>query len=156
MHTYTVRKLLNIPEYKVTRVISIDDKEIHIRLQPYKRKKAICSECKQEHKVGYHSSREVIVEDKPISNLKVYLHFIKRRYRCPKDNRIHTEEISWLNKWSRVTKRFAQQVNRLTAITTNQEAAWFFGLCPILWIGLDDEMVYRIDKEMLEECAAPR
>jgi len=34
-------------------------------------------------------------------------------------------------------------VNRLTAITTNQEAGWF--------LGLDDETVYRIDKEMLEE-----
>ncbi|MFH1449903.1 MAG: hypothetical protein ABIG09_05820, partial [bacterium] len=52
------------------------------------------------------------------------------------------EEITWLKKWSRVTKRFAEQVNRLTAITTNQEAGWF--------LGLDDETVYRIDKEMLE------
>ena len=47
---------------------------------------------------------------------------------------------SILKKWGRVTKRFAKRVNRLTAITTNQEAGWF--------LGLDDEVVYRIDKEM--------
>jgi Transposase and inactivated derivatives len=45
----------------------------------------------------------------------------------------------------RVTYRFAIQVNRLTAITTNQEAGWY--------LGLDDEVVYRIDKKMLEEQA---
>jgi transposase len=53
--------------------------------------------------------------------------------------------VPWVKKWGRVTKRFAERVNRLTAITTNQEAGWF--------LGLDDEVVYRIDKEMLEEKA---
>ena len=76
---------------------------------------------------------------------RVYLHVVKRRYRCPQDDRIHIEEIPWIKKWGRVTKRFAERVNRLTAITTNQEAGWF--------LGLDDEVVYRIDKEMLEEKA---
>jgi transposase len=134
--------------YKVTEIISKTDKEIHIRVEPYKRKKAICSSCGGIHKSGYHSSREVIVEDKPISDLRVYLHVIKRRYRCPLDGRIRTEEITWLKKYSRVTKRFAEQVNRLTAITTNQEAGWY--------LGLDDETVYRIDKEILEEQAKER
>jgi|SRR3989338_8459585 len=77
-----------------------------------------------------------------ISGLRVYLHVIKRFYRCPVDGRIYVEEVGWLKKWSRVTKRFAEEVSRLTAITTNQEADWF--------LGLDDESVYRIDKEILE------
>ena len=59
------------------------------------------------------------------------------------DNRTHIEEIPWLKKYGRVTERFAKQITRLTAITTNQEAGWFFGL--------EDERVYRIDKEILEE-----
>jgi transposase len=106
--------------------------------KPISAKKSYALGCGKEHKVGYHSSREVIIEDKPISDLRVYLHIIKRRYRCPEDGRIHTEVIPWLNKWSRVTKRFATQINRLTAITTNQEAGWY--------LGIDDEVIYRIDK----------
>ena len=46
---------------------------------------------------------------------------------------------------ARVTKGFAKSVNRLTAITTNQEAGWF--------LGLNDERVYRIDKAALERYA---
>lgn len=37
---------------------------------------------------------------------------------------------------------------RLTAITTNQEAGWY--------LGMDDEQVYRIDKDTLEDLAAKR
>jgi len=61
----------------------------------------------------------------------------------PRDNRIYVEKIEWLNKRSRFTYRFSRQVNRLTAITTNQEAGWY--------LGLNDEVVYRIDKEILEK-----
>ena len=45
----------------------------------------------------------------------------------------------------RFTRRFAEQVYRLTSITTNTEAGWF--------LGLDDEVVYRIDRGILEELA---
>jgi len=45
----------------------------------------------------------------------------------------------------RFTRRFAEQVYRLTSITTNAEAGWF--------LNLDDEVVYRIDRSMLEELA---
>lgn len=44
-----------------------------------------------------------------------------------------------------MTKRFAEHVSRLTAITTNQEAGWF--------LGLNNEAVYKIDKEILKEKA---
>lgn len=145
MCKYSIRKLLNIPEYKVSEIICITDKEIQIRLEPYKRKKAICSGCKRIHQNGYHSSKIVKVEDLPIIGKRLYLYVRKRRYLCPEDGKIHTEEISWLKLRARVTKRFAEQVYRLTAITTNQEAGWF--------LGTDDEQIYRIDKEILEEKA---
>jgi transposase len=67
---------------------------------------------------------------------------LKQRYRCPEDDRIHIEEIPWLELWSRVTRRFGESVYRLTSITTNQEAGWY--------LGLDDEVVYRIDKNILQ------
>ena len=52
--------------------------------------------------------------------------------------------VGWVKK-SRHTERFTEEVYRLTAITTNQEAGWY--------LGRDDEVVYRIDKATLEEKA---
>lgn len=143
MQRYSIRKRLNIPEYKITDILLETAKEIHIKLEPYKKKEFICSGCGQVHKIGYHGQEETVVKDLGIFGKLVYLHVTKRRHVCPIKDRTHVEEIPWLKKWSRVTKRFAEQVNRLTAITTNQEAGWF--------LGLDDETVYRIDKEMLED-----
>ncbi len=145
MQGYSIRKQLNIPQYKITKIISENDKEMHIRLEPYRRRAFVCSGCGGVHKIGYHGIEESVVEDLALFEKRVYLHVVKRRYRCPQDNRIHIEEVPWVKKGGRVTKRFAKRVNRLTAITTNQEAGWF--------LGLDDEVVYRIDKEMLEEKA---
>ena len=148
MQVYSIKKRLNILEYKITAILKETDKEIHIKLEPYKRKPFVCSGCGQVHKIGQHALEESTVEDLSMFEKRVYLHVLKRRYKCPVDNCTHIEEIPWLKKYSRVTKRFAEKVNRLTAITTNQEAGWF--------LGLDDEVIYRIDKEMLEEQYAAR
>jgi len=145
MQIYTIKKLLEVPEYKVTEIISMTDTEIHIKLEAYKKKKNICSGCGIEHRRGYHGFRRVVVEDIKLGKRRVFLHLAKRRYRCPNTWQIQIEEITWLKKRSRVTKRYAEQVSRLTAITTNQEAGWY--------LGMDDEKVYRIDKEILEEKA---
>ena len=142
MRVYSIKKRLNIPAYKITGVISENKTEIHLRLEPYKRKPFVCSGRGHIHKTGYHGKEESTAEDLPIFEKRAYLHVTKRRHVCPNDSQTHIEEVSWLNKWSRTTKRFAQKVNRLTAITTNQEAGWF--------LGLDDEAVYRIDKEILK------
>ena len=75
---YSIRKLLNIPEYKVTEIISLTDKEIHIRLEPYKPKKAICSVCKRTHEDSYHSSKIVKVEDLSINGKRVFLYVRKQ------------------------------------------------------------------------------
>lgn len=143
MRVYSIRKALNIPEYKITELLSETDKEINIKLEPYKRKRFICSGCGQVHKIGQHALEESMAEDLPLFEKRVYLTIVKRRFKCPVDGRTHIEDIPWIKKYGRVTKRFAEKVNRLTAITTNQEAGWF--------LGLDDETVYRIDKEILEE-----
>jgi transposase len=117
MDVNTLTKILNLPEYKVVEIISLTDTEMHLRIEPYQKKPAICSGCGKVHTKGYHSEKEVIVEDLSISARRVFLHVKKRLYRCPKDKRIYTEKIEWLNKRSRFTSRFSRQVNRLTAIT---------------------------------------
>lgn len=144
MHKHTIKKLLNIPDYKVKKVDDTN-KDITIWLVPYERKKAKCGKCGKHHKKGFHSSGWVRIKDLDISGRKVYLMVLKRRYECPEDECVHTEEIEWVKLWGRVTRRYAEHVNRLTAITTNQEAGWF--------LDMDDQAIYRIDKEMLEEQA---
>jgi len=85
----------------------------------------------------------VRVEDLPISDKRVFLHVSKRKSLCLEDGRIRVEALDWIR--GGVTKRFAEYVYRLTSITTNKEAGWF--------LGLDDEKVYRIDREIIEELA---
>jgi transposase len=85
----------------------------------------------------------MIAEDMRLGDRRVFLHIPKRRYRCPSDGRIHTEIIEWIELGARVTKAFGREVNRLTSITTNQEAGWY--------LGLNDEKIYRIDKAILED-----
>jgi len=147
MQKHGIKKLLNIPDYAIVKA-EIKDDTITIWLKPYKRKKSKCGNCGNHHNKGYHSSGWVKVKDLDMSGRAVYLYVQKRRYMCSKDRQVHTESINWLKLWSRVTKRYAMHVSRLTAITTNQEAGWF--------LGKDDQAVYRIDKEILEEQAAKK
>lgn len=149
MHLNTINKLVDIPGYKTTAILSITDEEIHVRLESYKRSGIICGDCGKKHRQGYHDSDEIIVEDLSLGKRRLYLHIIKRKNYCPETRRKPTERIGWiLGKWKRVTRRFAIQINRLTSITTNQEAGWF--------LGMNDEVIYRIDKAVLEEYAKDR
>ena len=142
MQGYSIRATLNFPGYKITQIINQTDKEIHIRIEPYKRKGFICSGCGDVHAGMARGTTEVVAEDRNLIDRRVYLHVIKRRRECPKDGQIHVEAIEWLKPRSRVTNRLAREVYRLTAITTNTEAGWY--------LGLDDERIYRIDLEFLE------
>ena len=93
-----LRDLLNIlKEYKVTK-IEQNDESLNIHIEPYKKKKAICSGCLEEHVEGYHGFEIVKARDLPAVGRKTYLHVKKRKYRCPKDGKIHVENIDWLKK----------------------------------------------------------
>lgn len=142
MRNNSIKGLLKIPGYKVQEIFEKTATEMHIRVEAYKRNKGQCSCCGKEHE-GVHSVREMVAEDVRLGERRVFLYISKRRYKCPQDGRIHTESIEWIELGARVTKAFGKQINRLTSITTNQEAGWF--------LGLNDEKVYRIDKAMLEE-----
>jgi len=145
MDKNTLNKLINLPGYTVEEVLEFNDLEIHLLMRPLKNNIAICSSCKKPHMAGFHSTVIVVAEDQSMCGRRVFLHIRKRKYRCPEDQKIHVEDTPWLKLFSRVTNRYASQINRLTAITTNKEAGWYFGL--------DDEVVYRIDKRILEEQA---
>jgi len=144
MHLDTITELLNLQNYKAGVAINTDDR-IYVVLERIEDTPPICSGCGkvQVHGMSVHSRDVVIVEDLGILGKRVFLTVPKRKIKCVEDGTIRVEEIPWIR--NRFTDRFAEQVYRLTSITTNQEAGWF--------LGLDDETVYRIDKSKLEELA---
>lgn len=143
MHLDTITKLLDIPNYRATEVTGSEYKNIYIVLERVEDTPPVCSGCGNIHGRSVHSRGGMIVEDLRIGGKRVFLLVPKRKVQCVEDGTIRVEEIQWLN--GRFTARFAEQVYRLTSITTNQEAGWY--------LGLDDETVYRIDKRKLEELA---
>ncbi len=147
MQRHSITQVLNFPEYRITDV-HVEANEYRIRVEPYKRKAFVCSKCDDVHNGLINSVKEVTVDDLKLSDKRVRIIVVKRRMRCPKDGCLHVEKVEWLKPRARVTNRFAEDVYRLTSITTNTEAGWY--------LGIDDERVYRIDLETLEELAAKR
>ncbi len=129
----TITQLVNIPGFRVTAITKMTEKEIHIRVE----------ESSRTNMGTYHSSQIVVAEGISLGQRRLYLHILKRKYKNSETNIIETQKISWIEKRSRVTKALAEQVYRLTAITTNTEAGWF--------LEMDDQKVYRIDKAKLNK-----
>ncbi len=144
MQLETITELLSIPNFKVSPLIKNDVGSLYFILELIEETEPICSGCGKAHPKNHvHETAQVVVEDLGIAGKRVFLHVPKRKVICTEDYRIRVEEFEWLQ--GRFTKRFAAQVNRLTSITTNQEAGWY--------LGLDDEVVYRIDRRNLEALA---
>jgi transposase len=143
MQLHTITELLAIPNHRVSHMIVHSDNRLDLLLEPSRFIPAVCSSCGRVHNTPAHSIGMMVVEDLPLSGKRVFLHVPKRKALCALDGSIRVEKIDWLR--GRFTKRFTDHVYRLTSITTNQEAGWY--------LGLDDEVVYRIDRQYLEELA---
>ena len=142
MHFQTITKLLDLPNVIVVGALDCGGDHCHFVVALSDNNGLpVCSWCGEVHS-SIHSRSQMRVEDLQISGRRVFLYLEKRKCRCP-DGGIHVEYLPWLH--GRFTRRFAEQVNRLTSITTNTEAGWF--------LGLDDEVVYRIDRAILQEKA---
>ncbi len=146
MRLNTITKLLDIPNYEVVTVVNDTNSVFEFALDIKVLHAPVCSGCGQVHNTPIHSTGMVVIEDLAISGKRVFLHVPKRKYVCIEDGRIRVEELEWIK--GRFTSRFAEQVYRLTSITTNKDAGWY--------LGLDDEVVYRIDRKRLEELACER
>lgn len=144
MQRDSITQDLCLPNYKITKVHR-ESTALRIHVEPYKRKKFVCSKCQTIHVGKINSRKEVTVDDLKVFDKRVQLIVTKRRMRCPLDGQLHVELVDWVKPRARVTNRFAKDVYRLTSITTNTEAGWY--------LGIDDERVYRIDLEALEELA---
>lgn len=143
MQKKAITKLLNLPNFEVREVLEHHEKSLHLYVDLIDPVRPVCSGCGGVHQAPVHSIGWIRVEDLPLFGKRVFLYLPKRKIRCPKDGKIRVEDFAVLR--DRFTNRFAEQVYRLTSITTNTEAAWF--------LSLDDETVYRIDRGILEELA---
>ena len=146
MQFNTITELLNIANHKVIRMVQNTEDRFEFVLEPIENVSPLCSGCGQVHNTPVHSYSYTVVEDLPISGKRVFLHVRKRKVVCLEYGRIRVKELDWIRR--RFTRRFSEQVYRLTSITTNAEAGWY--------LGLDDETVYRIDRAILEELASKR
>lgn len=139
----TITELLALPNFHVAKVLERTPTSLHLYVDLVEAVAPVCSNCGVVHHAPVHSIGWIRVEDLPLCGKRVFLYVPKRKVRCPNDGKIRVEQLDVLR--GRFTQRFAEQVYRLTSITTNTEAGWF--------LDLDDETVYRIDRSMLEELA---
>lgn len=146
MQLKTITELLNLPNFQVVEVLEHNEADIHLYIDLVEPVAPTCSGCGAVHHNSIHSIGWIMVEDLPMCGKRVFLYVPKRKSRCPEDNKIRVEQFNWLR--GRFTTRFAEQVYRLTSITTNAEAGWY--------LSLDDETVYRIDRSMLEDLAGEK
>jgi transposase len=65
----------------------------------------ICPKCATVSR-SVHDRRWVKVQDQPIRGSGMYLHILKRRFRCPNCKKVFTEPISGIRKGFKTTERY--------------------------------------------------
>jgi transposase len=119
--------------------------QVWIELLPDDRRPMVCSGCGQPTR-HLHDVEERWVRDLPIFEAETHLLVHRRRVLCPACGP-KLEQLSWLNRYARVTKRLAENVARLCAILPIKHVASFYGLH---W-----DTVKQIDKQHLWETLGP-
>ncbi len=124
MQLDTITELLDIQNHMVVEIVRNTCDRLEVVLEPVEDVKPVCSGCGRVHNTPVHSRVYTVLEDLPVSGKRVFLHVRKRKVCCSEDDRIRVEEFGWIRK--RFTRRFTDQVYRLTSITTNTEAGRFW------------------------------
>ncbi len=119
--------------------------QVWIELRPDPRRAGVCSGCGQPA-APVHDHQERWVRDLPILEAQCYLRVQRRRVLCPHCGP-KLEQLSWLDRYARVTRRLAQNVARLCALLPIKHVAQFYGLH---W-----STVKEIDKQHLQETLGP-
>jgi len=100
--------------------------EVWIDLEPIPDRVLRCSGCQQEvsriHEVSVRCVREL-----PILDADTWLRLPRARVDCPRCGP-KLEELPWLGRYARVTRRLAESVARLCAVLPIKQVAGFFGL----------------------------
>jgi transposase len=101
----------------------------------------VCSGCGRSFE-RYHDWEERWVRNLPILDAETRIHVQRFRVNCPDCGRV-VEQLSWLAKHARETRRLAESVARLCRFASIKHVAEFYGLS---W-----DTVKRIDKTCLQE-----
>ena len=121
------------------------EEEIWLELLPAAKRRKCCSGCGQEVE-QVHDVEERWVRDLPILGTTTWLCVHRCRLACPRCGP-KLEELSWLPRYSRVTRRLAESVARLCTVLPIKHVAAYFGLH---W-----DTVKAIDKAHLESALGP-
>ena len=100
--------------------------QVWIELLPDGSRPMVCSGCGRATP-HLHDVEERWVRDLPILEAQTHLLVHRRRVLCPTCGP-KLEQLSWLNRYARVTKRLAENVARLCAILPIKHVAGFYGL----------------------------
>ena len=116
-----------------------------IRLEPRWRLRRLCSGCGGRVS-SIHDATERRVRDLPIFEYPVELVLSRLRVACPRCGP-RLEQLTWLGRHERVTRRLADAVTRLCTVTSVRHAA--------AWYRLDWKTVKAIDCAALERRLGP-
>jgi len=136
MDLETITKLLNLPNYQVIRIIQISSESLHLQVEPIDPGTPVCSGCGLPHGGPVHSLGTMTVQDLNLCGRRVFLQIPKRKVLCDKDKKIRVETLNWIS--GRFTKRFAEEILKLTTVTSYRGAGWY--------LEVDDETIHRMDR----------
>jgi transposase len=146
MELETLTELLDIPNYRVVRILQMNSEVMHLLVEPINSGTPVCSKCGIEHDVSIHSLGSITVQDINLCGRRLFLQVPKRKIRCDKDGKIRVEALDWLK--GRFTNRFADEILRLTTITSYRGAGWY--------LDLDDETIHRMGRKKSPASPAPK
>lgn len=116
-------------------------KRLEVQLAPAENLTACCSGCGRAV-TRIHETIIRTVRDLPILDAQTWLLVPRRRLLCSHCGP-SLEQLSWLDRYARVTRRLAESVARLCRVLTVKHVADFFGLS---W-----DQVKEIDKRALRD-----
>lgn len=119
--------------------------EVWIELLVNPNREKHCSGC-GELVDGIHEYQERWIQDLPVWGADTWLLVYRCRLACPRCGP-KLEQLDWVDRYARVTRRLAESVARLCRILPIKHVAEFFGLG---W-----ETVKNIDKASLEQSLGP-
>ena len=115
-------------------------RRVEIELTPIATKDLVCDGCGGVTDRVHETTRR-IVRDLPVLDAQTWLIVHRRRLLCPRCGPC-LERLSWLERYSRVTRRLADSVARICGVLTVKHVAAFFHLS---W-----DQVKQIDKAALQ------
>jgi transposase len=99
-----ISKLVLLPELKLITYWCPEKYRTHYRVEK-KSDFEVCPRCAVKS-YSVHDRRWVEIADHPIRGAGIYLHILKRRFRCPTCKKVFTEPVSGIRKGFKTTERF--------------------------------------------------